>query len=75
VVRHRRAPRRGLLLDPHRRERLLDVLEVQQEAEQQLVAQDRLARDDERERELDRVVEREGVDGWWRMSKLDFIQG
>lgn len=47
---------------PHCGEGLLDVFEVEEEAEDELVSQDRLARDDERERELDRVVQCERID-------------
>ena len=42
----RAPPHRALLLEPHRGKRLLDVFEVKKEAEQKLVAQDGLARDD-----------------------------
>ena len=44
------------MLDPHSGERLLDVLEVQEEAEDELVSEDRLAGDDEGEGEVDSIV-------------------
>jgi hypothetical protein len=51
------------LLEPHRGKRLLDVLEVKKEAKQKLVAKNRLARNYERERELDAEIELESIDG------------
>ena len=59
----RAPPYRALLLEPHRGERLLDVLEVDEEAEKELVAQNGPARNDERKREFDVEVELESVDG------------
>ena len=50
------APGRGLVVSPHSRELLFNVFKVKEEAEEELVSQDRLARNDEREGELDRVV-------------------
>jgi len=51
------------VLDPHRGEGLLDVFQMQEEAEDELVSENGLAGDHERERELDTVVQSEGVDG------------
>jgi hypothetical protein len=51
------------LLEPHRRKRLLDVLEVKKEAKQKLVAKDGLARNYEGERELDVEIKLESIDG------------
>jgi hypothetical protein len=59
----RAPPHRTLLLEPHRSKRLLDMLKVQKEAEKELVAQDGLARDDERKRELNIEIELESIDG------------
>jgi hypothetical protein len=55
-------PWSGFVLDPHVAERLLDMLELDEEAEEDLIPHDRLPGDDERERELDAVVECQSVD-------------
>ena len=55
-------PHRALLLEPHRGERLLDVFEVQKKTEEELVAQNGSARNDERKWEFDVEVELESVD-------------
>ena len=55
------APRRGLVLDPHGGERLLNVLQMKQEAENELIPEDGLSRDDQRQRELDVIVQGERV--------------
>ena len=41
------------------------MLEVQQEAKDELIPKDRLARDDKRQREGDVVIQRERIDRCW----------
>lgn len=50
------------MVGPHVGERLFDMFEVEKETEDELVAQNRLARDYERQRELDMVIKSQGVD-------------
>lgn len=59
------APRRSLVFNPHGGERLLDVLQMKQEAENKLISEDRLSRDDQRHRELDVIVQGECVNRWF----------
>ena len=56
VRRYGRAPSRRLVVGPHSRELLFNVFKVKEEPEEELVSKDRLAGDDERERELDGIV-------------------
>jgi hypothetical protein len=62
--RYGRAPSRRLVVGPHSRELLFNVFKVEEEPEEELVPKDRLAGDDERERELDGVVQCQSVDAW-----------
>ena len=48
MIRHWTTPGSGLLLNPHGRKGLLDVFEMEEEAEEELVSEDGLPRDDER---------------------------
>lgn len=50
------APCAGLLVDPHGCEALFDVFKVEEEAEEELVAEDCPTRDDKREWEGDSVI-------------------
>jgi hypothetical protein len=53
-----RAPGRGRVVGPHSRELLFDMFKVEEEPEEELVSQNRLTRDNEREGKLDAVVQR-----------------
>jgi len=65
------APGKGHLVDPHVRQRLLDVFEVQEESEEKLVAQHCLARYHKRKREFHVVVEGHCINRYQSFSNKD----